>query len=87
VNGCLHRRAAAPKFAHTQHYFSRCERTLREAGESSLGSNRTLAAFAHLVIYSAVNVWLSLWVGMADRRIHHGNIKLTDNTHTSPCLE
>ena len=45
--------------------------------QSALGSFRTLAAFAHLVIYSAVNVWLSLWEGMADRRIQYANTKLT----------
>ena len=54
---------------------------------SALGSFRTLAAFAHLVIYSAVNVWLSLWEGMADRRIQHANTELTGHSRPSARLE
>jgi hypothetical protein len=76
MNDRFFRRTAEPDFTLAQH-FSSCERAQQEIDTSGVGSNRTLAAFAHLVIYSAVNVWLSLWVGMADRRIHHGNIKLT----------
>jgi hypothetical protein len=38
------------------------------------GSFLPSAAFAHLVIYSAVNVWLSLWEGMVDRRMKVVNV-------------
>ena len=39
------------------------------------------------VIYSAVNVWLTLWEGMADLRIYHANTKLTCHSRTSSRLE
>jgi hypothetical protein len=36
------------------------------------------------VIYSAVNVWLTLWEGMGDRRIYHANTKLTVTARLAP---
>jgi site-specific recombinase XerC len=64
-----------------------CEHEQLENLIHSLGSDRTLAAFAHLVIYGAVNVWLSLWEGMVDRRIYHANTKFTGHSRTSSRLE
>jgi integrase len=39
------------------------------------------------MMWAPVNVGLSLWEGMADRRISHGNTKLTSHSRASPCLE
>lgn len=39
------------------------------------------------VVPCLVNVGLSLWEGMADRRISHGNTKLTCHSRASPRLE
>jgi hypothetical protein len=52
-----------------------------------LGSFRTFAVFARLVICRAVNVWLPLWEGMVDRRIHHTKTKLTGHSRASARLE
>ena len=49
--------------------------------------NRPLRLLSKNMIYCLVNVGLSLWEGMADRRISHGNTKLTGNSRTSPSLE
>ena len=86
MNGQFFRHVAAPMIKHLQ-YFLCGERAQRENRIHRMGSFRTLAAFAHLVIYSAVNVWLSLWEGMADRRIQHANTKLTGHSRPSARLE
>ncbi|MFY2823236.1 tyrosine-type recombinase/integrase [Ruegeria sp. MALMAid1280] len=41
----------------------------------------------HPMILYCVNVGLSLWAGMADWRIDHGNPKFTCHSRTSPSLE
>jgi len=52
-----------------------------------MGSLLPLAAFANLVIYSTVNVWFSLWHGMVDRGIYHGDTRFTGHLRSSSRLE
>lgn len=40
-----------------------------------------------LLYVAPVNVWLSLWEGIADRRICHGYTKLTCHSRASPRLK
>ena len=52
-----------------------------------MGSLPTSDAAQHFVIWCNVNVGLSIWEGMADRRNCHANTKLTGHSRTSPRLE
>ena len=51
------------------------------------GSKQTSDAAQHIVIHCLVNVWLSHWEGLADRRISHGNTKFTCHSRSAPGLE
>ena len=53
----------------------------------NLGSGRTSEAAQHLVIKCSGQRRVVVVGGMADRRISHGNTKLTCHSSTSPCME
>ena len=54
---------------------------------SRMSLQPTSNAAQHFMISCSVNVGLSLWEGVADRRISHANIKLAGHSRPSPCLE
>ncbi len=39
------------------------------------------------MVQSFVNIGLTFWEGVVDRRISHGNTKLTRNSRATTCLE
>lgn len=57
---------------------------MQSAETCKMGSLRPSNESQHHVIRCLVNVWLAMSEGVVDRRIHHGNTKLTRHPRIAP---